>query len=120
MVSIILVLMSNSEGKIREPLVDGLFYPDDPSELEKACAGYEASCSNARGKALAIVTPHAAYEKCGALMAAAFLSAADRKIRTVVLLGPVHGDYTDQIILPRTTTFQHTRRNLPYGRKEHH
>ena len=100
-----MVLMADLAKKIREPLVDGLFYPDDAAELRAACAGYETACAGVRGKAFVIVTPHAAYEKCGSLMAEAFLSAAERKIRTVVLLGPVHRDFTDQIILPEPQVF---------------
>jgi AmmeMemoRadiSam system protein B len=98
--------MNVSAEKTREPLVDGLFYPDDPAELEAALFAYENACGAARGKAFAIVTPHAAYEKAGGLMAAGFLSAADRKIRTVVLVGPVHRDHTDEIILPESRLFR--------------
>jgi AmmeMemoRadiSam system protein B len=98
--------MKAPEEKTREPLVDGLFYPDDPAELEAALAACETACGATRGKALAIVTPHAAYEKAGGLMAAAFLAAADRKIRTVVLVGPVHRDHTDEIILPESLLFR--------------
>jgi AmmeMemoRadiSam system protein B len=97
--------MDVSAEKTREPLVDGLFYPEDPAELEAALLACENACGAVRGKALAIVTPHAAYEKVGSLMAAAFLSAADRKIRTAVLVGPVHRDHTDEIILPESQLF---------------
>ncbi|MCL1818406.1 MAG: AmmeMemoRadiSam system protein B, partial [Spirochaetaceae bacterium] len=94
--------MNASAEKTREPLVDGLFYPAGPAELEAALAAHETSCEGSRGKARAIITPHAAYEKCGGLLAKAFLSAADRKITTVVLLGPVHRDHTDTITLPES------------------
>ncbi|MDR3200151.1 MAG: AmmeMemoRadiSam system protein B [Spirochaetales bacterium] len=91
--------------KIRPPLVEGLFYPEDPAEIDAALSSFETACGVPRGKALAIVTPHAAWEKAGNLMASAFLAAADRKIRTAVLIGPVHRDFTDEIILPESEVF---------------
>jgi AmmeMemoRadiSam system protein B len=94
-----------SAEKMREPVVDGLFYPERAADLEAEIARCEKGCEAPRGKALAIVSPHAAYEKAGSLMAAAFLSAAERKIRTAVLIGPVHRDHRDEIILPESTAF---------------
>ena len=108
-------IMRKLTEKVREPLVNGLFYPDDPAELKKvidncetaamASVKAETAKTTIRGKALAIVSPHAAYENCGNLIAAAFLSAADRKIDTVVLLGPVHKDHINEIILPEPQLF---------------
>ncbi|MDR1626388.1 MAG: AmmeMemoRadiSam system protein B [Spirochaetia bacterium] len=89
----------------REALVDGLFYPNDAAALSAALQSHEAECGVPRGKAFAIVSPHAAYQKSGSLMAAAFLAAADRKIRRAVLVGPVHRDFTDAIILPKSQVF---------------
>jgi AmmeMemoRadiSam system protein B len=94
-----------SAEKMREPLVDGLFYPENAADLQAEITRYEKSCETPRGKARAIVSPHAAYEKTGTLMAAAFLSAAERKIRTAVLIGPVHRDHRDEIILPESSAF---------------
>ncbi|MDR1317157.1 MAG: AmmeMemoRadiSam system protein B [Spirochaetales bacterium] len=91
--------------KTREALVDGLFYPDEAGALEAALGAYESECAQPRGKALAIVSPHAAYEKSGSLQAAAFLAASDRKIRRAVLVGPVHRDFVDAIILPGSEIF---------------
>ncbi|MDR1932522.1 MAG: AmmeMemoRadiSam system protein B [Spirochaetales bacterium] len=97
--------MNTPAEKTRAALVDGLFYPEESAGLEAALASFEAACDAPRGKALAIVTPHAAWEKTGALTTAAFLAAADRKISTAVLLGPVHRDFSDEIILPESEIF---------------
>jgi AmmeMemoRadiSam system protein B len=98
--------MSDMDGKkTREPLVDGLFYPDEAGALSAAIQRYESECGAPKGKAFAIVSPHAAYEKSGALMAAAFLAASGRKIRRAVLVGPVHRDFTDAIVLPESQVF---------------
>jgi AmmeMemoRadiSam system protein B len=91
--------------KIREPLVDGLFYPNEAGDLAEALRNYESECGAPRGKAFAIISPHAAYEKSGSLMASAFLAASERKIRRAVLVGPVHRDFTDAIILPESQVF---------------
>ena len=96
--------------RMREPLVDGLFYPDTAEALKTEILRCEKGCGIKKGKAIAIVSPHAAYEKTGNLMASAFLSAAGRKISTAVLLGPVHRDQSDEIILPESEIF-----NIPTG-----
>ncbi len=92
--------------KIREPIVEGLFYPDTGDALRKDIETFTAASGEPRGKAFGIAAPHAAYEKAGPLIASAFLSAAERKIKRAVMLGPVHRDFTDEIILPESSWFR--------------
>lgn len=90
---------------LREPIVEGIFYPAEKTELanylERALAPFEKS----RGKAFAIVSPHAAYDYSGAYSAEAFSAAADRKIKTVAIIAPVHREQQDGLFLTESDYF---------------
>ena len=58
------------------------------------------------GVAGGIISPHAAYEYSGEVAAAAFRAASARRIETAVLLGPVHRDPTNELVLPESASFQ--------------
>jgi len=75
---------------IREPVVAGTFYPDDPEELRSAVGGFlDASGAAPDPGAIGIVSPHAGYVYSGAVAGAAFASAPDG-IGTVVVVAPPH------------------------------
>jgi hypothetical protein len=102
--------------RVREPIVEGLFYPDDPEELKSKIAQI---LDGAAGKfsiqpgASAIITPHAGYEYCGAFLGSAFLAAAGRRVKTVVILAPVHREPDDAIYLTESKYF-----STPFGNIE--
>ena len=58
-----------------------------------------------------MITPHAALQHIGGLLAKAFKAASGRKIDHVVLLAPVHRETGDKIILPGCLSFE-----TPLGR----
>ncbi len=91
---------------MRAPIVDGIFYPSEKSPLLNMVEDLLKNTDNAKGKAAAIISPHAAYQYTGSLVAAAFKAAAARDIKTVVLLGPVHREPEDGILLPQSLIFQ--------------
>lgn len=104
-------------GKIREPIVDGIFYPDDPGELR----GRVESLLTGAGKSAAAppigcITPHAAYDYCGDIIAAALASAAGLDADTVVLIGPVHREREDTIFLSESAAFRTPLGILPVDR----
>ena len=82
-------------ARVRPPAVAGLFYPDDPSELESqvrelldaARAGREAGPAPK-----ALIAPHAGYVYSGPVAASAYvrLDPLRDRVRRVVLLGPAH------------------------------
>jgi len=81
--------MKEPEKKlIRPAIVNGLFYPEEPEELQALITEKTASCK--RGNAPVILSPHASWESAGTCMAAAFSAAAEREPETVLLIGPVH------------------------------
>ena len=76
--------------RIRDPIVEGIFYPDSADKLSLAVQGFLAASSTPEDKAFAILCPHAAYEYTGGIMADAFQAASLAKPKRIVILGPVH------------------------------
>lgn len=92
--------------KIRAATVDGLFYPAQAEELTTVLKELFNGCGTSKSHATAVIAPHAAYQYSGKLAAAAFRSAAGRKVERVILLGPVHREQTAEIILPESELFR--------------
>jgi AmmeMemoRadiSam system protein B len=92
-------------ASIRPSLVDGLFYPAEKQQCAALIDELLAAAPVAPGTALGVVTPHAAYEYAGGIMAAAYRSLSLRPVRTAVLIGPVHRDPTDALYLPESEAF---------------
>lgn len=99
-------MSSTLEGPIREPIVEGLFYPDDPNLLKEELIRLTTSLKDLPGNARAILSPHASYEKCGMLIAKAFHAAEKRTVDKVILIGPVHREEEDEILLPESVQFR--------------
>jgi AmmeMemoRadiSam system protein B len=103
---------------MRPPIVEGIFYPSDTSELFHQI---DTFCLNKeKGNAPVIVTPHAGYAVAGELMAAAFLSAAGAQIEEVVILSPLHREEQEKIILPGYSVFQTPAGELEVNMKSLH
>jgi len=92
--------------KIREPIVEGIFYPSDEKHAQKLIQKLIAEAGVKQGKAFAIITPHAGYRYAGPIAASAFLAAAGRSIKTAVILAPVHRDPQDEVYLPESESFR--------------
>ena len=76
-------------GDVRPPVVAGLFYPEDPSELAGAVdALLDLAEPRPAADVRALVAPHAGYTFSGPVAASAFLLAP--RAARVVLLGPSH------------------------------
>jgi MEMO1 family protein len=89
----------------RAPIVDEFFYPAQPRELRAAVRELLDGCGAERGRAAALVLPHAAYPIAGALLAAGFAAAAARSIERVIVLAPIHRDTGNKIVLPESNVF---------------
>jgi len=95
--------------RVRAPIVDGLFYPEDSAGVLSYIRG--AGLRRGRGGAAqAIIAPHGAWEISGGLAAAAFASAAGRANRKnpsrVVLMGPIHNPREEGVFLSNSHSFQ--------------
>jgi MEMO1 family protein len=94
---------------VREPVVDGLFYPAAPDALRAQVASLLADAGGgARAAPKLLIAPHAGYEYCGAVAASAYalLGAHAPTIRRVVLLGPAHRVALSGLAAPRCDAFE--------------
>ncbi len=103
----------NSKEKVREPIVEGLLYPEDPTKLKDLLIHYGVSIPDPPGSSIGILTPHAAYDRCGMLIARAFRAVEKRQVTRVILIGPVHRDEEDAIFLPESTRFRTPLGDIP-------
>ena len=91
--------------RVRASTVDGIFYPADREGLAQRVQGLLAGGGPA-GTAGCLISPHAAYEYSGGPAAAAFQAAAAAPVERVLLLGPVHREASDRLLLPESEAYQ--------------
>src|SRR4051794_15236537 len=98
--------VTQMETKVRAPAVAGLFYPDDPDDLQTVLAeSFDKARRDHPVKApapKAIIVPHAGYIYSGPVAASAYrlLAATKDVITRVVLLGPSHRVPLDGLAVP--------------------
>jgi AmmeMemoRadiSam system protein B len=94
------------EYTLRHPVVNGLFYPDDKSELENTVSGYiekidkqelystirEQTGFDKPEEVLpeVLIVPHAGYIFSGKVKAYSYCLLEDKTVDTVVIVGPAH------------------------------
>jgi AmmeMemoRadiSam system protein B len=79
-------------GTVRSAAVAGLFYPESPTDLERAVRDLLAHAPHADLIPKAMIVPHAGYIYSGPVAASAYtcLQPLAERIQRVVLLGPAH------------------------------
>lgn len=109
-----------AEKRVRSPIVDGLFYPEEKAGV----LSYMRSIGLERGRggcAQAIIAPHGAWELSGSLAGAAFESAGGRTGRKspskVVIMGPIHNSREKGLFLSNSHFFQTPLGDLPVDRE---
>ncbi len=105
--------MKETIGQVkgRDATVAGIFYPDDPLELETRVAALLDAANPPISTARAILSPHAGLDYSGDLSALAWKSAAGTKIDTVLVLSPLHRAEESFVYLPESDYF-----DIPSGR----
>ncbi len=96
----------DNRKKIRESLVDGIFYPSEKDQLKSLILKLLDAEKKYLDESFAIISPHACLEYAGNIMAAAFQASAKRKIKTVVIIAPEHREKRNEIILPESNFFK--------------
>lgn len=91
---------TNSQG-VREPIVDGIFYPvENLSDLVKElCDNANTSPKGPLKEIEGLIVPHGAYQYTGPLLASGFVAASKSSARRIVLLAPVHREHSSHIYL---------------------
>ncbi|MFP4145072.1 MAG: AmmeMemoRadiSam system protein B [Phycisphaeraceae bacterium] len=113
----------HSEMETRPPAVAGLFYPDDPRELEAVVGRLLDGAGPAEGPVpKAIIAPHAGYAYCGPVLAAAWARLAPAKgmVKRVVLLGPAHRARFSGVAVPSASRFDTPLGPVPVDRAALH
>ncbi|MCL2558669.1 MAG: AmmeMemoRadiSam system protein B [Treponema sp.] len=112
-----------NEMRVRAPIVDGMFYPDDPAGVLSymKSAGLKPGRG---GQARAVIAPHGSWDISGSLVGAAFASAAGRRggadggskngpPSRIVVMGPIHNDLEEGIFLSNSHSFQTPIGDIP-------
>ena len=95
---------------LREPILAGSWYPDDPGVLTREVDGYIAGAEGAAGngeRLKAVIAPHAGYRFSGPVAGSAYarVAAIAQRIERVVLVGPSHRHAFEGIAVPTDTAF---------------
>jgi len=75
--------------QVRDPVVAGSFYPEDPEELRQILKNFLENLEPKRRKCIGIVAPHAGYEFCGKTSASVYNNVSTG-FDTAIILGPNH------------------------------
>jgi AmmeMemoRadiSam system protein B len=97
--------LTAAKGKIRPTIVDGIFYPAERGKLRALVKELLSRSPAPQAGCYGAVSPHAGYSYAGEVMASAFRSISLRKVKTAVLIGPVHRDPVRGIFLPESEQF---------------
>lgn len=96
---------SASAKNIRLPIVDGLFYPRAQSDLIQEIDTLLENASVDAMDASAVITPHAAFQYIGEMLALAYKASTGRKINNIIILAPLHRDVSGDLYLPEAGGF---------------
>ena len=112
----------------RSPVVNGIFYPDNPETLTSMLSswgllsGEDHPASGSACGGQVILAPHGAWELTGNLAAAAFAAAQtgseknSRNINRVLLIGSRHCTYDEGIYLSESSYFETPLGEVPVDR----
>ncbi len=101
--------MDNENGEmdmVREPMVDGIFYPADRAELTGAVQHLLSQSLALPQSVTAIVSPHASFEFSGKTMAEAYKVAAGQKPDRIVIIAPCFHSRETALYLPESPVFR--------------
>ena len=117
-------LPASSRTRRRAPVVNGIFYPENPETLRDGLASWGLKEGARATGGQAILAPHGAWELTGSIAASAFKAVqkkgekTGRQIRTVVLLGKYHQSTAEEgIYLSESDTFETPLGELLVNRK---
>ncbi|MDR1863037.1 MAG: AmmeMemoRadiSam system protein B [Treponema sp.] len=110
------------KSRSRTPVVDGLFYPEEPKALKALIRSWGIDPDSKRGgRGGIILAPHGAWNLTGKLAGAAFASVAGKKSKSeagkVVLIGPIHQDGRRGLYLSDSAYFETPLGSIPVDQK---
>jgi AmmeMemoRadiSam system protein B len=108
---------AGASAPIRASTVDGIFYPSDPRQLRRSVEELLGERVPQLEAAQSIIAPHAAFAYSGAVAAAAFEASRGRRVRLAVVLGPVHRDPAEAVLLTESEAYHTPLGAVPVDRE---
>ena len=83
---------SSAQGRVRKPVVAGMFYPSDPQALQRDVKGYLGNVEKTAvdGRVVALISPHAGYTYSGQVAAYAYKLLEGIDFDDVIVIAPSH------------------------------
>ncbi len=103
--------------KIREPVVSGIFYPDDKKALITLVKDLIEEIEGPGEDSYGLIVPHAGYSFCGPLLGKAYGTLKRGDYERVLLIGPVHNGTEDQLFLTESDYFSTPLGLVPVDRE---
>jgi AmmeMemoRadiSam system protein B len=91
--------------RVRQSVVDGIFYPSTAEELSFRMSALAESAYSIPGLSSAIIAPHGSLDYSGSIAAQAWKSASARTIGTIIIVGPSHHCFEPGIVIPESKVF---------------
>lgn len=91
---------------LREPVVEGLFYPEDPEELKTRIESHIHNAKTIAGRPKGLIVPNAGFDFISEILGEAYKLCSDSVFDRIVLLGPVRDNYPEGFLLPESTVFR--------------
>jgi len=104
-------VMDNQEQEekiVRQPAVEGQFYPDDKQELTRMVNQFlqEAGKAESEASIWALIVPHAGHVYSGGVAAYGFKAIQGQDIDRVILIGSSHSSYLDKAVIDGSDAWQ--------------
>lgn len=87
-----LFISAGCSAEVKEPAVAGAFYASDKGVLQQSVDRFLSGAGrrSSAGELLALIAPHAGYQFSGAVAGEAYARLKEKKVKTVILIGPSH------------------------------
>ena len=98
--------------QVRQPIVEGLFYPADPELLKNKITKLLADNKCKRNIGNRLIVPHGGWDYTGEYIALGFNSLPNKVFKRVIIISNVHREFCNNIILPEAEYFNITNKKL--------
>lgn len=102
---------------VRQPLVEGLFYPDEPQMLKSRIKELLESNKSQVIDSNTLILPHGGWDYTGDYLAKGFNSLGHTKFNRVIVISNVHREFSNNIILPESKKFRITDQKIKVDKK---
>lgn len=91
--------------EIRQPIVEGLFYPEDPTKLQEKIKTLLKNNSSEKFVGDCLIMPHGGWDYTGDYIAKGFNSLEKKPFKKVIIISNVHREFSNTITIPEAKYF---------------